>query len=117
MNLGRAIKLCRVHRELSQQELADLVGVDVSHISLLERNKRNAKLSILDKLAKALGIPTFLLVYLVEDVDMLSVELREKLSREAFRLLANYHAPDCTCEKCFVNHYNCKCIECNQCHR
>ena len=107
MNLGKAIKLCRVQSEMSQQELADLVGTSVSYISLLERNKRYIAITPLGRLAKAFNMPVFLFIYLAEQGDdivkSLDISLREKLSHEVFRLLreSHVHVPDCTCDECF----------------
>ena len=58
MNLGRAIRQLREMKELTQQELADLVGVTDAYITMLERGKRkNPSLATLKRIARALGVP------------------------------------------------------------
>jgi len=47
MNLGKAIKLCRVQKNTNQKELARLANISVSYLSLFERNKRDPNFSTL----------------------------------------------------------------------
>lgn len=90
MNLGRAIRLCRTQRGLSQTELANNAGISVSYLSLLERGKRDPTLTTVGEIANALDIPVSILVFLAaneDDVSGLSPELREKLAYTALRLI------------------------------
>lgn len=90
MNLGKAIKLCRTQRGLSQSELANLAAISVSYLSLLERGKRDPTFSIVEGIASALDVPVSILVFLSaddEEMSGLSPELREKLSYTALRLM------------------------------
>ena len=56
MKLGKAIKLCRTQRYLSQTELAELANISVSYLSLLERDKRDPTLSTIKDIAEALNL-------------------------------------------------------------
>lgn len=90
MNLGRAIKLCRNQRGLSQQELAARAGVSASYLSLLEQNKRDPTLSTIEKLALAVGVPVGVLVFIAAEKDDLAgigPDLAEKLSFTALTFL------------------------------
>lgn len=90
MNLGKAIKLCRVQKQLSQAELATMAGISVSYLSLLEKNKRDPNISTVEKLASALEIPLSILVYLAMDgteLKGISSELAEKLAYVALNLV------------------------------
>lgn len=90
MKLGKAIKLCRTQRGLRQSELANLAGVSVSYLSLLERDKRDPTLSTIEAIANALNVPVSILIFLAandEEMVGLSSELREKLSYTALRLI------------------------------
>ena len=90
MNLGKAIKLCRTQRGLNQSELANIAGVSVSYLSLLERGKRDPAFSTVEEIANALDIPVSILVFLAandEEMSGLGHELREKLSYTALRLI------------------------------
>jgi len=54
--LGEAIRLARVERGLSQEQLADAAGVHVTHLGGVERGVRNPNYSTLVRIAGALGV-------------------------------------------------------------
>lgn len=90
MNLGKAIKLCRVQRDLSQSKLASIAGISVSYLSLLERNKRDPTFSTIEGIAGGLDVPMSIFIFLAasdEEMSGLDSELREKLSYLALRLM------------------------------
>lgn len=90
MNIGNAIRLCRVQRGLNQTELAEKAGLSYSYISLLECNKRDPVFSTLKNLADALNVPLVVLIFLASTDDEkngLPLELREKLSNTALLIL------------------------------
>ena len=90
MNLGKAIKLSRIRRELNQSELAKKAGISVSYLSLLERGKRDPSFSTVEGIANALEIPVSILVFLGandDEVSGLDSELREKLAYAALKLI------------------------------
>jgi transcriptional regulator with XRE-family HTH domain len=90
MNLGKAIRLCRIQRNLNQSELAESADISVSYLSLLERGKRDPNFSTVERIAAALNVPVSILVFLAADEEELSgisPELREKLSYTALRLI------------------------------
>lgn len=69
MNLGKTIKLCRKKRGLTQAQLAELSDISVSHICLMEKDKREPTLSKLELISKALDIPLSVLVFLAAQND------------------------------------------------
>jgi transcriptional regulator with XRE-family HTH domain len=90
MNLGKSIRLCRTNIGLSQADLAEKVGVSVSYISLIEKNKRDPPLSTVERVAAALGVPVTVLAFLAAERGELKgvpEELREKLAGVALKLL------------------------------
>ena len=90
MNLGKAIKLCRTQKNMKQSELADMVQISVSYLSLLEQGKRDPNFSIVQKIASALNVPVSILTFLGADKSELtdiSPELAEKLSYTALQLI------------------------------
>ncbi|MGB7341348.1 MAG: helix-turn-helix transcriptional regulator [Phototrophicaceae bacterium] len=90
MNLGKAIKLCRTQRGLSQAKLAQAAEISISYLSLLERGKRDPTMSTIEALSNALNVPISILVFLAandEEMKDLGSELREKLSYIALRLI------------------------------
>jgi transcriptional regulator with XRE-family HTH domain len=55
---GVVLKDLRARRGLSQQTLADRVGVSDAYIAMLETGtRRNPSLILLQRLARALGVP------------------------------------------------------------
>ena len=74
MNLGKAIKLCRVQCELSQVELANHSGLTVSYISLLENNKRDPSFSTIQEIANTLNITVSGLMRIAEKENPLYEE-------------------------------------------
>lgn len=54
--VGKRIKAIRVEKKLTQQDLADLCGYDISNMSRLEAGRANATLSTLSIVSKALGV-------------------------------------------------------------
>ena len=90
MELGRAIKFSRQQKRLSIATLSEMAGISPSHLSLIERGKREPSLEIAERLSKELGIPMTLLVFLGADSTDnigLSEEVREKLSSAVLKLL------------------------------
>lgn len=61
---GIAIKKIRALRLMSQRDLAEKVGLDVSYISFIETGRRKPSLKALESIASALEIPFYLLTVL-----------------------------------------------------
>lgn len=55
-NFGEILKKARENKEISQRELARLVGVERRSIIYWEQGKQNITLENADKLLKALGV-------------------------------------------------------------
>ena len=90
MNLGKAVKLCRVKRGLTQSELAQQANISVSYLSLLERGKRDPNISTVEDIASALKVPMSILVFLASDNDELShisPEVAEKFAFVALKAI------------------------------
>ncbi|ANM31314.1 hypothetical protein ABI59_19655 [Acidobacteria bacterium Mor1] len=83
MDYGRAIRVIRAARGLSQQELARKARINPSYLSLIESNKRQPSTAKVKKIADALGVPLHLLTLFASDQDDL-----ESLSAEEGQLLA-----------------------------
>lgn len=69
MNYGRALRLIRSSRDLTQKQVAGRAKVDPSLISLLENGERQPSTETLERLARALEVPLYLLVLLASDED------------------------------------------------
>ena len=53
---GRRLKVLRLERDLTQQQLADAAGFDRTFIGKLERGESGVNVDRLDDLARALGL-------------------------------------------------------------
>ena len=60
--LGRAVHRQRIRLGISQEDLADQVGLDRTYVSGIERGIRNPTFLVLLRLAKALAVPPALLM-------------------------------------------------------
>lgn len=56
---GAKIKVLRLEKNISQEELAHIAGIDRTYISDIEKGQRNVSLLIIQKLAKALDKEIF----------------------------------------------------------
>jgi len=91
MNYGRAIRLVRSTRGLSQKALAKKLGVDPSLISHLESNARKPSAETLHQLSHAFDLPLYLFVFLASDeadLQGLPPEQAQLFGTEMLRLLA-----------------------------
>jgi transcriptional regulator with XRE-family HTH domain len=90
VDVGRAIKLCRLHKGWTLTELGSRAGIGGSHLSMIERNQRDPSVKTVQSIANAIGMPLNVLLFLAADAQELlgiSEELKEKLSRAALELL------------------------------
>jgi transcriptional regulator with XRE-family HTH domain len=61
--LAQNLRRLRQDRDLTQEELADLAGINRNYVGMIEREKNAASVDILEALAKALKVdPATLLV-------------------------------------------------------
>lgn len=90
MNVGKAIKLCRTQKNMTQAELAGAAGISVSYLSLIEQGKRDPNLSTVEGIANALKVPLSVLIFLAaegNELQSISPEMAEKLSFTALKLI------------------------------
>lgn len=77
--IGKKIKAARLKKKLTQQALADLVGITKSHISKIENGLTTPSLVTLSKIAKALGSP---ISWFVEQEEHGELTIVRKENRE-----------------------------------
>jgi transcriptional regulator with XRE-family HTH domain len=90
MNIGKAIKLCRIQKGMRQSELAKLAEISMAYLSLIENGKRDPNFSVLQTISRSLDVPLSILVFLATDnseLKEMSPELFEKLSVTALELV------------------------------
>ncbi len=63
MNLGERIRKTREEKSIKQKELADKIGISYVMLSQYERGVRTPKYEMVDKIADALDIDPFYLMY------------------------------------------------------
>lgn len=86
MNTGHAIKLIRTEKDLSQQELGKLIYEDANRVKLLETGKRLPNVETLQKLAKALNVSIFTILFFSMQVDGELTNLPRLFRNELHRL-------------------------------
>lgn len=69
INYGNVIRKQRLHKNLSQEDLADLCALHRTYISDVELGKRNISLANIGKIAAALGISLSELFYEMENTN------------------------------------------------
>lgn len=55
-SFGKIVRELRKRQGISQEEFADRAGLHRTHISLIERGKREARLETIEQIAQALGV-------------------------------------------------------------
>jgi transcriptional regulator with XRE-family HTH domain len=66
-SFGAHLRAIRIEKQISQEKLAELAGIDRTYISSMERGKRNVSLINIFKIAHALNLsPKFLLDFTIK---------------------------------------------------
>ncbi len=68
-NLGKVIKQTRESKNISQEVLSGLAAVDRSHLSKIECGKRSPTVTVLRKLAHAMGVSASDLLSIAENYE------------------------------------------------
>jgi transcriptional regulator with XRE-family HTH domain len=92
MQYGKAIRICRAARGISQKDLAAKADLNPSHVSLIEADRRTPSLATIEKISKALGVPTHLVMLLAAepaDVQNQNPEDLKELSNMLLQLLVS----------------------------
>jgi transcriptional regulator with XRE-family HTH domain len=93
MNYGRAIRIVRTAHGWSKAQLAKRLTIGASYLSLIEAEKREPSLKVLEEISTALHVPPHLLALLASDPgdldDPKNVEQIQELARSLVRLLVS----------------------------
>lgn len=90
MNLGEAIKICRKLRGLTQSKLAEMSDVSVSHLCLIEKNKRDPSMATVESISKALNTPLSVLIFIAaekKEIPELKQSQLDSLSKGIMELM------------------------------
>lgn len=79
MPFGKNVKLIRIEKNLSLQELANLSGVSVSMLSKIEREEKTPTIRVAAQIARALRMP---IGYLLDDGFRSSISIVKKNQRK-----------------------------------
>ena len=90
VDYGKAIRIARAFRGLSQKQLAELIESDASYISLIESGSRVPRPRTLERIAKKLRVPFHLLMLFASerrDLRGLSPRQADLLARQLLEAL------------------------------
>lgn len=87
MKLGKAFKLARSRRNLTQKDLAERLGVSENYLSLLENDRRDPSWSFICRLCEDLQIPIPLLLFLATENPTELPKIESVIAKELMSLL------------------------------
>lgn len=96
--IGAKIAEIRKSRKMTQEQLAEKVGVTVQYLGTMERGKANTTLNRLDKIAEVLGCSSYDLIFCTTPLDAVTANISnenpemEKLLLEAHEFQKNFIA-------------------------
>jgi transcriptional regulator with XRE-family HTH domain len=67
--LNEALRLIRVYHDLSQTQLCGEIGISNSHLSEIEKGKKQPSLDLLARYSARFSIPTSSLLFFSESLD------------------------------------------------
>lgn len=97
MDYGRAVRIVRAARGVSQKELAGQVGIASVYVSMIENGRREPSRALLERFAAAMGVSFPLLVILAtENPTTLPKAQQDAFGAEFLNLLTHgvSHAHD-----------------------
>jgi len=81
MNYGKALKIARAINGLQQADIAQRAKLDPSYVCMLEKGKRKPSVATIERLSRALQIPTHLFSLLATEKDDLKKADAEEITR------------------------------------
>ena len=93
MSLTSNIKRLREEKEILQKEIANEVGLGISHYSKIENGQREASVELLDKLAKYFVITIDQIVLIGKEIPK-EITLDDKTAKEQARLISEEEQKD-----------------------
>ena len=66
--IGDRIRVCRVEKKLSQENVANEIGISITAYSKIERGLTNVSIGRLEQIATCLGVPLTRLMYPSDDI-------------------------------------------------
>ena len=77
--INDALRLLRLYFGMSQQEIAETVGVSQSLVSDVEASRKSVSLDLLERYSRALGIKMSQLLFFAEEIEGEPIKRRGSL--------------------------------------
>lgn len=103
MSLGKKIAYLRKKKKISQDELADIIGVTRGGISMYERDQREPDIAVIIKFSKFFNVSVD---YLVDNTAPEKLELSPIFYESNFGPLKNLTEDDFMVIKTLIDHLN-----------
>lgn len=87
LTVGRLIKIARINKKFSQEDIAKKTKVSTNYISLIENDKKDPSLNFLREIAQFLDIPFILLAWDKIDMPKGKTEAEKKISSQLEKML------------------------------
>lgn len=93
--INNILKLLRKYRNMTLDELSLSLGLSVSHLSLIENDKRSVSLGILYKYARYFGVDVSAMFYILEHVYNSKVfeDMEALFSKQSVEFAKWVHSP------------------------
>ncbi|MCK9438529.1 MAG: helix-turn-helix transcriptional regulator [Bacilli bacterium] len=88
-SIGQLIKIGRINKSLSQEDVASKLKVTKNYISLVENNKKDPSINFLKKISKLLDIPVILLIWEKIDLPKGKTESEKKILSQLENMIEN----------------------------
>ena len=83
MEISEKIKLLRKKKGISQQELAELAGINMSYVSRLENGHHEPSIEVIKSLMKVFGVSSDYLI--IDEQENFEVKIKIRNSRFSVR--------------------------------
>lgn len=87
LSIGQLIKIGRINKDLSQENVASKLKVTKNYISLIENNKKDPSINFLRRVSNLLDIPIILLVWEKMDLPQGKTESEKKITSQLEKIL------------------------------
>ncbi|MFD0716966.1 helix-turn-helix transcriptional regulator [Paenibacillus sp. GCM10027626] len=82
--IGNIVRVCRQSRNLTQEQLAELVGTSYTYLGSLERGERNVTIRTLERISKACNVDLFTMFKMEQEDETLLAINALLLQRDDF---------------------------------
>jgi len=89
LSIGQLIKIGRINKGLSQEDIASKLEVTKNYISLVENNRKDPSINFLRGVSKLLDIPVILLIWGKMDLPKGKTESEKKITSQLEKMLGD----------------------------